>query len=127
MDSTGQSRAVILIVEDLDDIRAGMKRSVESCGHLVLEAINDEEALALAAQSRPDIFLTEEEMPTLPRLLARLHDQPDLRDIPVVIVNPDREETFDGEIIVLDDFSHLVCHLKSSGQHYPPRMIRALE
>jgi CheY-like chemotaxis protein len=114
MDSTGESRRVILIVEDLDDIRAGMKRSVESCGHLVLEASNDEEALALAAQSRPDIFLTEEEMPTLRRLLERLHEQPDLRDIPVVIVNPDKEETFDGEIIVLEDFAHLECLLKPS-------------
>jgi CheY-like chemotaxis protein len=107
MDSTGERRRVILIVEDVDYIRAGMKRGVESCGHLVLEATNDEEALALAAQTLPDIILTEEEMPTLPQLLERLHGQPDLRDIPLVIVNPDKEETFDGEIIVLDDFSHL--------------------
>lgn len=89
MKRSGQIQT-ILIVEDIDWIRSGMRNAVEREGYRVAEARNDVEAFGFAEQSI-DLVLTEEELPTFKDLMARLHQHPTLSRVPVVIINPDTE------------------------------------
>ena len=82
----------ILIVEDVDWIRSGMRTAVGREGFRVAEARNDVEAFELAALQPIDLILTEEELPTFDDLMARLREHPTLSNVPVVIVNPDVDE-----------------------------------
>jgi CheY-like chemotaxis protein len=82
----------ILIVEDIDWIRFGMRKAVEREGFRVAEARNGAEALQSAQQYSIDLISTEEELPTFKDLMARLREHPTLSNVPVVIVNPDAED-----------------------------------
>jgi len=86
--SSGQ-HSTILIVEDIDWIRSGMKKAVELEGFRAVEATNDAEALQIAGREPPEVIVTEEELPTFNALMSRLREHPTLSSVPVVIVNPD--------------------------------------
>ena len=80
----------ILIVEDIDWIRSGMRKAVEGQGYSVVEARNDAEAFRFAELQPIDLILTEEEVPTFKDLMSRLHQHSTV-SVPVVIINPDAE------------------------------------
>ena len=82
----------ILIVEDIDWIRSGMRKAVERQGFRVAEATNDAEAFRFAELQPIDLILTEEEVPTFKHLMVLLHQHPTLSSVPVVIINPDAED-----------------------------------
>lgn len=106
MNNTDSSHATVLIVEDIEWIRAGMKRALKVYDYLILETSDDEEAIAVGGRILPDLILTEEQLPTLDSLVMRLHEHPTLCRVPVVIVNPDEEEgTRYGDINVLPDYA----------------------
>jgi CheY-like chemotaxis protein len=83
----------ILIVEDIDWIRSGMRKLVERQGYRVAEARNDAEVFGFAELQSIALILTEEELPTFENLMARLPQHPTLSTVPVVIVNPDAEDS----------------------------------
>ena len=104
-------RARVMVVEDVESIRAGMKKVLERYGYRVVVATDDEEAVEVAERQIPDLILTEEEVPTLDRLTERLSRHPLLSKVPVVIVNPDEEEgTRYGDVVVLPNYDRL-AHL----------------
>ena len=108
MENDGGGRVTVLVVEDINWIRAGMKRILRDYGYRVVEATNDTEALKMAESDRPDLILTEEQVPTLNALTARLHAHPSLSSVPVAIVNPDKEEGARyGDIIILPDYDSI--------------------
>jgi CheY-like chemotaxis protein len=108
MNDTNNDRAIVLIVEDDEWIRAGMKSTVEALGFRVMEAENGAVAVAAAERVRPHLILTEEEMPDFYELTKRLREHPTLLNVPVVIINPDAEDdTRYGDAIVLTDFDRL--------------------
>jgi CheY-like chemotaxis protein len=108
MNDTNGDGAIVLIVEDVEETRVGMKRIVEALGFRVTEATNGEEAVAVAERIPPHLILTEEELPTFFELTERLREHPTLMDVPVVIVNPDAEDgTRYGDAIVLTDSNQL--------------------
>ena len=82
----------ILIVEDIDWIRSGMRKAVERQGYRVAEARNDAEAFEFAELQSIVLIVTEEELPTLKELMTRLREHPTMSNVPVVIVNPDAED-----------------------------------
>lgn len=95
----------ILIVEDTDWIRSGMKRAAEQCGYLVAEARNELEALEVAEHQALDLILTEEKLPDFNALVERVHAHPAFRDLPIVIVDPDGQEgALVREAIVVEDY-----------------------
>lgn len=117
---------VILVVEDLEWIRRGMVREVERRGYRALEAADDEEALFVADGMRPDLVLTEEELPTLDSLAKRFSEHPELGDVPIAIVNPDEEEgTLYGRIVVLTEYEQ-IARLLFSLDALPPRITNFL-
>ena len=99
--------ATLLVVEDMEEIRTGMKKSLSGYGYQVLEATNADEAIEVASRSPPDLIFTEEKLPTLGDLTTRIRQLPDLHHVPIVIVNPDKEDAHDGDIIVLADYDRL--------------------
>jgi CheY-like chemotaxis protein len=103
-------RAVVLVVEDVDWIRAGMVRRLKECGYVVTEASDAAEALVQAELLLPAAILTEEELPTYADLVGRLARHPALARVPVVIINPDAEAGARlGDTFLLPGY----CHLKT--------------
>jgi len=99
---------VILVVEDIDWIRAGMTRTLRRYGFGVIEAADAAGAVEIARREHPDLSLTEEQTPTFAALLARVGELPANRRVLVVVVNPDADEqTRYGDAFVLTDYGQL--------------------
>lgn len=104
----------ILIVEDIDWIRSGMKRSATRQGYRVVLATNDAEAFEVAEREAIELILTEEQLPTFDTLMSRLSEHTDFRNLPVVIVNPDAEEGERyGDAYLLTDYDQIASLLTS--------------
>ncbi len=117
MEHSGQ-RPTILIIEDIDWIRCGMRRAVEREGYPAAEARNDSEAFERADLQSIDMILTEEQVPTFTNLMARLSQHSTLSTVPVVIVNPDSEDgARHGDAYIIPDYadisSFLAVHLNT--------------
>jgi two-component system cell cycle response regulator len=78
----------ILVADDSMVVRAVLRRQLEADGHIVVEALDGEEAIRICREVRPDVVLLDIEMPVLDghATLQRLQADPDLRDIPVVFL-----------------------------------------
>ena len=99
---------VILVVEDIDWIRAGMTRSLRRHGFRAVEAADDAEAAELIRRERPRLILTEEALPAFGALLALVRALPADRRVPVVVVNPDADDqTRYGDVVVLTGYDQL--------------------
>ncbi|PYS47326.1 MAG: hypothetical protein DMF68_16295 [Acidobacteria bacterium] len=110
---------IVLIVEDIDEIRTGMNNSLRDCGYKVLEATDADEALEVATRWPPDLILTEEEVPTFALLLERTRENRSLRGLPVMIVNPDAEEgTRYADAFVVANYDQLKHFLPSPDKVY---------
>jgi CheY-like chemotaxis protein len=80
----------ILIVEDDTDVAETMQAALESAGHLTRIAPNGRRALELLASlPRPRLILVDLMMPVMNgvELLAALRGDPNLADIPAVVVS----------------------------------------
>ncbi len=108
MSTPGAGPPVILVVEDIDWIRAGMTRTLRRHGFRVVEAADDAEAIEVVRGERPDLIMTEEELPAFDALLDSVRELPANLRVPVVVVNPDADElTRYGDAVVLTDFGQL--------------------
>jgi len=91
-----------------------MKQSAGRYGYRVVEATNEAEAFEVLERESPELLLTEEELPTLDALMARLRELPAFRNLPVVIVNPDAAEgARHGDAYLLTDYAHIASLLTS--------------
>ena len=105
-------RPRILIVEDVDWIRSGMKNAVEHEGYRAVEARNDVEAFQHAEREPPELIVTEEELPTFDLLMARLREHPTLSSVPVVIVHPGAKNGVrHGDAYLLADYADITSLL----------------
>ena len=80
---------VLLIADDSDVIRFALRASLEELDYAVVEAADGDQAVAAAAEHRPDLILLDMEMPGRDGLgvLAALRDDPELRDFPVIVLS----------------------------------------
>lgn len=102
----------ILIIEDINWIRCGMRKAVEREGYRVAEARNYAEAVGCAELQLIDLILTEEEVPTFKDLMARRREHYTLNNVPVVIVNPDAEAGARlGDAYLLADYADISSFL----------------
>jgi two-component system, cell cycle response regulator len=90
----------LLIVEDSPTMRRVMRRFLEPDGYVILEAGDGEEALRIAERERPDVILLDRQIPLVDGygVLASLQTDPDLREVPVVLVTShgEPEDVADG-------------------------------
>ena len=111
MNNSGQI-PTILIVEDVDWIRSGMRTLLEREGFRIAEARNDAEAFGFSEWQSIDLILTEEELPTFKDLMARLREHPTLSSVPVVIIDPDAEDGARlGDAYLLMDYADIASLL----------------
>jgi CheY-like chemotaxis protein len=77
-----------LIVDDSMLIRHTVCRFLQERGFAVESATNGQEALELLKQSRPDLIITDMQMPKMSgsELITALKAQPETSNIPIVIV-----------------------------------------
>ena len=91
VDRRGPDRVVtadILVVDDSSATRRILRRTLEAAGYGVREAADGLEALGLCRAQPPDLVLLDIDMPVMdgPALLARLQDDDELAEIPVVFL-----------------------------------------
>jgi len=79
----------VLLVEDNGDMRTYLDKLLRNAGFDVMTSVDGEEALALAAQLRPDLILSDVMMPKVDglQLLASLRADAKLRDVPVLLLS----------------------------------------
>ncbi|MEU4692709.1 response regulator [Actinoplanes sp. NPDC023714] len=80
---------MIVVAEDHEDIRYVLKRSLERAGHRVVAAADGAEALEAVREHRPDLVVTDVDMPHMTGLdLCRAIRADDaLRHIPIVVAS----------------------------------------
>ncbi|MFI1988635.1 response regulator [Actinoplanes sp. NPDC020271] len=80
---------MIVVAEDHDDIRYVLKRSLERAGHRVVVAADGASALAAIREHRPDLVVTDVDMPQMTGLdLCRaIRADEDLRHIPILVAS----------------------------------------
>lgn len=88
------SNAHILVVEDEDDIAALVELNLELSDYRVTTASNGQVALDRIAEDAPDVILLDVMMPVLDgwQVLRELKEDPDTRDIPVIMLTALSEE-----------------------------------
>lgn len=84
----------ILLAEDEEHIGQMVTFKLTNSGHQILRARDGEQALALAAAETPDLVLLDVMMPMLSgfEVLRRLKGDPQLKDIPVVMLTAKGQE-----------------------------------
>jgi DNA-binding response OmpR family regulator len=79
----------ILVVDDDEDFRAGLRIALEMKGYHVEEASNGEEALPMLSAKPPLLVLLDLQMPVMNgrEMLQRMRSTAELKEIPVVIIS----------------------------------------
>jgi len=78
----------ILIVEDTEDNRKIIRDLLTASGYELIEALNGEEGVTLAAQERPDLVLMDIQLPVIDGYEAtrRIRAIPELAKVPIIAV-----------------------------------------
>jgi len=78
----------VLVVEDTEDNRQIIRDLLTSAGYEMIEAVNGEQGVAMAAEHRPDLILMDIQLPVLDGYEAtrRIKANPVLRHIPIIAV-----------------------------------------
>ena len=115
-DAAGNSD-LVLIVDDVPDNLAVLHDALDESGYTVLVATNGEQALARAAQARPDVVLLDAVMPGLDgfEVARRLKADPATAHIPIIFMTG------------LTDTEHLVAALDAGGVDYVTKPIKPKE
>ena len=84
----GATGRQVLLVDDDDILRRGMRHALEKDGWEVAEAENGRIALARLAEARPDIIMLDLMMPEMDgfEFLVEMRSRAEWRDIPVLVV-----------------------------------------
>jgi two-component system chemotaxis sensor kinase CheA len=78
----------VLVVEDAPVARELLAGVLRSLGYRVSEALDGRQGLSMVRDFRPDLVLTDLEMPFLDGLdmVSRIRDEPDLASTPIVVL-----------------------------------------
>ena len=105
----------ILIVEDVDEISSQMGEMLRKKSHRILSAANAEDAIKIAEHERPNIILTDLDLPTFDALvrLVRTHKEIGNAIIAIIDINGAEVREQDG-LKVLSNFEQLDELLEAS-------------
>ena len=94
-------RKTVLVVEDFEDNRFMMRRLLELDGYHVIEAINGQEAVAMAERDRPHLILMDLSLPQIDGLAATrsIRQLDGLRDVPIIAISAHDTSDFRTEAI----------------------------
>jgi uncharacterized protein (TIGR02266 family) len=101
-------RATVLVVDDSDGHRVVAIRSLRSIGFDVLSANDGLEGLGVAIRERPDVILTDVNMPRMDgwKLLRMVRSRPNLASTPVIFLTTltDDAQRLKGYRLGVDDY-----------------------
>jgi CheY-like chemotaxis protein len=91
----------VLLVEDTEDNRYMMRRLLEMTGYRVVEAMNGEEAVKVAAAESPQLILMDLSLPVIDGLAATrlIRKLPELESTPIIAVSAHDTSDFQSEAI----------------------------
>jgi CheY-like chemotaxis protein len=91
----------VLVVEDTEDNRFMMRRLLEMTGYRVVEALNGDEAVKLAAAESPNLILMDLSLPVIDGLAATrlIRKLPNLQSTPIIAVSAHDTCDFQSEAI----------------------------
>jgi CheY-like chemotaxis protein len=106
--SDNRKTKTILVVEDVGEISFQMGEMLRKKGHRILNAANAEEAIQIAERDRPNMILTDLDLPTFDALVRLVSTHKALGRLPVAIIdiNGSEIEQQDG-LKVLSNFDQL--------------------
>jgi two-component system, cell cycle response regulator DivK len=102
MESKARVKSItILLVEDTEDNRFMLRRLLEMSSYQVIEAVNGEEAVRMAAQSVPDLILMDLSLPLVDGLGAtrRIRALRQLDGVPIIAVSAHDTADFHAEAL----------------------------
>ncbi|MBS0342593.1 MAG: response regulator transcription factor [Proteobacteria bacterium] len=116
-DAANGTGDLVLIVDDVPDNLAVLHDALDESGYTVLVATNGEQALARAAQARPDVVLLDAVMPGMDgfEVARRLKADTATAHIPIIFMTG------------LTDTEHLVAALEAGGVDYVTKPIKPKE
>ncbi len=78
----------ILVIEDTEDNRQILRDLLSSAGYEIIEAVDGESGVSMAAEQRPDLILMDIQLPVIDGYEAtrRIKAEPTTRHIPIVAV-----------------------------------------
>lgn len=114
------SHKTILVVEDQREISQSMNAMLIRKGYQVVNAVDADEAMKIAEQSRPTMILTDLDLPTLTQLLDTLRAHDRLKHLPVAVIDLDDPKPRPG-LNILNNFDQLddLLAAQSDGDHRP--------
>lgn len=95
----------VLVVEDVDEISSQMGTMLRRKGHRTLNAADAEEAIQMAETRRPNMILTDLDLPTFDSLIQMVRAHKELSNMPVAIIDIDLSDRDD--LKVLSNFDQL--------------------
>ncbi len=86
----------ILTADDSGSVRMMVRFSLEKEGHRVLEAEDGKTALTMMEKERPDMLITDLDMPKMDGfdLVRHVRSMPEYRLLPIVILTTESDEAF---------------------------------
>ena len=101
----------VLIVDDSPIMRQHMARTlaVIGMGAEVIQAADGCEGLRLAQKVRPDLVITDLNMPCMSgaEMLEAIHAVPELQALPILVLTADRSSVRSGELITAGAAAYL--------------------
>ena len=87
--NNGAGGASILIVEDDEFLRSLITKKLTNEGLTMIEAIDGEDAMRKLQETKPQLILLDLVLPGMDgfEVLRRLHESPETKDIPVLILS----------------------------------------
>ena len=84
---------IVLVVEDIDDMRDFMRLELENRGYRVLEAVDGKQAIEVAVRERPNVILMDLSLPVMDGLeaTALIREHEELKTVPILAVTAHQE------------------------------------
>ena len=79
----------VLIIEDMDDLRAMMRRICETLGYAVMDARNGEDGIKLAETTTPALIIVDLAMPFVSgaAVMDHVRGSDTLKHVPVIFIS----------------------------------------
>lgn len=110
-----KERKTILVVEDEDEIGSNMNAMLTRKGYRVLRATDADGALTMAEEDRPNMILTDLDLPTLDSMIERIRAHETLKTMIIAVIDINHPATKDG-LKILNNFDELDQLLNPAAQ-----------
>lgn len=90
----GQTKSLVMVVEDDAAIATLLRYNLEKSGYRVEEAVDGQEAVTRIAETKPDLVLLDWMLPTMSgiEVCRQIRRRPETRELPVIMVTARAED-----------------------------------